>query len=343
MFLFALVASIAGVSRAQSSGALPQKWDESVHALAQDITAAASPSRAISLAVKNLSSLDSADATAIQQALESDLTHLGFHYDAASSAEVRVEVTLSESAEKYVWVAETHVNNAVRVAIVDVARPADNSTGKPADSLVLDRKLVWQQSGKFLDFAVFRGFDPADSALWILEPERVLIYRSAGDEWQLERMIAIAHRVPWPRDLRGAIDVQHSSILLPGLACVVRRAPANDLQCSTVPAGKNGSSTADSPQIKIEGRERDDTLALRSTCDGDSVVVATGTGDWTQPDLIQAYLEREGRAVSSGNPVQSDGPVTVLNWEAEGAARAVVHNLKTGNYEAYIVTATCGH
>jgi hypothetical protein len=36
----------------------------------------------------------------------------------------------------------------------------------------------------------------------------------------------------------------------------------------------------------------------------------------------------------------------VLSVQADpetSTARAVVHNLKTGNYEAYIVTATCSH
>ena len=148
--LFFILLAAAVASHAQTSGQLPQKWDEAVRALAENIAAAARPARTISLDVKNISSLASTDAGVVQQALESDLTHRGFHFDAASSAEARVEVTLSEAAEKYVWVAETHVGDADRVAIFDVVRTPDFSTQKEVDSVVLDRKLVWQQPGKIL-------------------------------------------------------------------------------------------------------------------------------------------------------------------------------------------------
>jgi hypothetical protein len=346
--LFFILLAAAVASHAQTSGQLPQKWDEAVRALAENIAAAARPARTISLDVKNISSLASTDAGVVQQALESDLTHRGFHFDAASSAEARVEVTLSEAAEKYVWVAETHVGDADRVAIFDVVRTPDFSTQKEVDSVVLDRKLVWQQPGKILDFAVFQVKDSANSILWVLEPDRALIYRNAGDQWQFDAAMAITHRAPWPRDLRGAIDAQHASVVLPGVECALKSAPQNELQCSAAQAGKSGptivdSPKVDSPQIRIEGREGGDNLSLGSMCGANSVVVGTGTGDWTQPDSIQAYLEKDERAAPSGEPIQTGGPITALHWASEGEARVVVHNLKTGNYEAYFVTATCSH
>jgi hypothetical protein len=341
LFFIFLAAAVA--SHAQVPGQLPQKWDEAVRALAENIVADANPARTISLDVKNISSLASADAGVIRQALASDLTHRGFHFDAASSAEARVEVTLSETADRYVWVAETRVGDANRVAMVDAVRSPDSSTRKEVDTVVLDRKLVWQQPGKILDFALFQAMDGANSNLWVLEPERVSIYRNAGDQWQFDDAMAINHRAPWPRDLRGAIDAQHASIILPGLECMQKSPPQNELQCSTAQGGKSGSTVVDSPLIRIEGREGGDNLSLRSMCGADSVVVGTGTGDWTQPDSIQAYLEKDGRAAPSGDPLQTDGPITGLNWASEGEARAVVHNLKTGNYEAYFVTATCSH
>jgi hypothetical protein len=48
--------------------------------------------------------------------------------------------------------------------------------------------------------------------------------------------------------------------------------------------------------------------------------------------------------VAVGNAMQTGGPVMSLQAEADASAgRAIVHNLKTGEYEAYIVTATCGN
>jgi hypothetical protein len=74
------------------------------------------------------------------------------------------------------------------------------------------------------------------------------------------------------------------------------------------------------------------------------VVLASGSGDWTQPDTIQGYLleEFEAQAAASGNSLGLDGPVMdILADGRQLAARAIVRNLKTGKYEAYIVTATC--
>jgi hypothetical protein len=338
-----LLGCAAGASHAQSSSQLPQKWDESVRALAENIVAAASPARAISLEVKNISSLGPADVAAIREELENDLVHRGIHFGQTSSTEVRVEVTLSENDEKFVWAAETHANNGVRLAIVDVVRRWDNAMGKPVNSVVLGRKLVWQQTGKFLDFSMYTGFDESSSTLQILEPERVVIYVNTGGHWQLERVVAAPHHAPWQRDLRGSIDASSGHIILPGMMCLAANATSVELQCTPAQSMTNGSPTTDASQSKIEGRERGDELPLRSACDGYSVFVATGTGDWTQPDSIQAYLEKDGRAVTSGDPLQTDGPVTALDWDALGAARFVVHNLKTGNYEGYIVTASCNH
>jgi hypothetical protein len=87
-----------------------------------------------------------------------------------------------------------------------------------------------------------------------------------------------------------------------------------------------------------------DAAGVSLQCDGRPVVLATGKEDWTHSDFIQGYeMEANGQgATASGNPTEFGGPVTSLWWTGiEGVARAVVHNLKTGNYEAYIVTATC--
>ena len=314
-----------------------------MRALAENITAAVNPVRGISLELKNISSLGQSDVAAIRQELETELVRRGFHLGATSSAEARVEVSFSEGADKYVWVAKTHANDVERVAIVDVPRRSENSTGQSANVVVLGRRLAWQQSAKFLDFATSTGFDRASSGLWILEPDRVAIYSSVGNQWQFDRGIALPHHVPWPRDLHGSFDMPSGIVFLPGMTCTGAGIPGHDLQCIGTKTEREGAATGEWQQIKVEGLEIGDSLALRATCDGNSMVVATGIGDWTQPDSIQAYLEKDGRSVSSGDPIQIDGPVTALNWDAPGSGRVVVHNLKTGNYEGYIVTATCSH
>jgi hypothetical protein len=67
--------------------------------------------------------------------------------------------------------------------------------------------------------------------------------------------------------------------------------------------------------------------------------------DWTQPDSLQAYLVEDFRegGEASGSAIEFDGPVLALHGEGQNTLRAIVRNLKTGNYEGYIVTATCNH
>jgi hypothetical protein len=95
-------------------------------------------------------------------------------------------------------------------------------------------------------------------------------------------------------------------------------------------------------RIKIHGRENVDTATVGPICGKSLGALATGTNDWTQPDSIQGYVSEDGQIVESGVPIEMDGPVmSIYPMEAAGSARAVVWNLKTRNYEAHIVTATC--
>jgi hypothetical protein len=82
---------------------------------------------------------------------------------------------------------------------------------------------------------------------------------------------------------------------------------------------------------------------VTSQCGRRRQILATRPGDWTVPDAVQAYEIVEEQAVAVGPPLAFSGPVMAL-WtaEEESSVRAVVRNLKTGHYEAYRLTITCG-
>jgi len=46
-------------------------------------------------------------------------------------------------------------------------------------------------------------------------------------------------------------------------------------------------------------------------------------------------------AVLSGGPIEFDGAIMSMHGDDRESVRVIVRNLKTGNYEGYIVTATC--
>jgi hypothetical protein len=82
----------------------------------------------------------------------------------------------------------------------------------------------------------------------------------------------------------------------------------------------------------------DQFASIQSGCGTDSSLLATGTGDFTQPDSVQAWGDQgaESSAVSFNGPILSlkslVNPVTPT---------AIVRNLKTGNYEAYRLSLSC--
>lgn len=87
----------------------------------------------------------------------------------------------------------------------------------------------------------------------------------------------------------------------------------------------------------------DDIAAIQSGCRAEPEILATGTGDGTQPDHIQIYEIRNRQAIAAGQPLDFPGPIFAL-WPSTDlkSARVVSQNLQTGMYEASIVTVSCG-
>jgi hypothetical protein len=330
------------VQQAQASLAaqpqLPAKWNDAVRALAEKIATAVGTSRRISLELKNISSMDSSAASQIHNVTQSELTARGFKTGAGG---MRVRLTLSEGTEGFVWVAECDVADGSKLAIVSAPKEAIGAADQAKPSLSLDKSLVWEQSGKFLDFALFTRPAGSNSTLVILEPDRLAYYRSDDGQWQFWKSVPISHSAPWPRDLRGRIggSNQIETPWLPGVQCSGDLEDPDKIQCG---AWKQHLPITQL-RLNVPGHEQNELAGL-GRCGPDSVVLASGSGDWTQPDTIQGYLleEFEAQAAASGNSLGLDGPVMdILADGRQLAARAIVRNLKTGKYEAYIVTATC--
>ena len=160
--------------------------------------------------------------------------------------------------------------------------------------------------------------------------------------WQLARTSPLPQATPPSRYPQGTINLKEGKISLQGFECVGDPDLAGVLQCKASTAARNlRGPLVDSPGYPISLG-----AIVSEKCRGELISLYTAESDWTESDSIRGYLTK-GIAlprVASGNPIEFDGPVTSLKAEpGTSAARAVVHNLKTGEYEAYIVTATCGN
>lgn len=346
IFVFLFLLTGASAARAQSPQSpteqLPSRWSDAVHSLADRI-AAASPARfALVFDFRNISSLSATDAGSIREAIQTELVHRGFRIASVSSMGFDVRLTLSEGSDSYVWVAEWRGKDEPQTAIVAVPKTSDAGANGTKNSVRLESKLMWQQPDRLLDFAVLTAPDNSASTIVTLEPGRVRWYSSGGFQKGFSHGFDVLRKTPWPRDVRGIIDVEGKKVLLPETEC--QGDIENPTQMKCVPS--KDTALLDGPRIRVPGHEESESALLGERCDGRFVILASGNGDWTQPDSIQGYAltDLEGQAAVSGSPVEFDGPVLALYREGkQSAARAVVHNLKTGNYEAYIVTATCSH
>jgi hypothetical protein len=85
-----------------------------------------------------------------------------------------------------------------------------------------------------------------------------------------------------------------------------------------------------------------DVAATEARCAGGTQVLATKPGDLREPDSLRAWSIVNRAPVALTPPADLPGPVTAL-WSLGGAgALAVVHDLTTGRYSAYIITVVCG-
>jgi hypothetical protein len=334
-----LFGALSPISHAQATSSLPKSWNDAVAQLVNKVAANISPSP-VTVNVKNISSLDASYAGVIDSAVRFELTRHSFSPASADSSAdpsaIQLQLTLSESAGEYVWVIQILNSspdaNSIPPIIVSVPK-ADFKDAEPDEqSLSLEKRFVWKQPEKFLDFAVTKNSSLGQPALLVLETGRLVVYKQAGSQWQLFRTTAIP-QTRASRDPQGTIDFKEGLISVEGLDCAGEPDLAGIMQCKVEkPLVKSGNSAG--------------TPLILGGCGGGNISLKTASGDWTETDTIQGYLRKAigTPAVVSGNAIEFAGPVVSLQRDSDyNQARAIVHNLKTGDYEGYIVTANCSY
>jgi hypothetical protein len=84
-------------------------------------------------------------------------------------------------------------------------------------------------------------------------------------------------------------------------------------------------------------------VSLKSGCGKGWQLLVTRPGDGTEPDAVQAFEISGQRAVPVSAPVEFLGPVVEMWPSSDGvAAETISRNLKTGKYEAFTLSISCG-
>jgi hypothetical protein len=337
----AFFAFTAWSAQAQSAAQIPPEWNKALDSLADKIAAAAKPAKTFSLNVKNISSLSGTDVAGLREELVADLAALKFRITEKLPSDAQLELTLSESAEDYVWVAEIRRGDTHEVVMVSAARDIVKNPSSAGPSISLQRKAIWEQAGKILDFGVAsEAATDGSSILAILEPDKLSFYEHRSGEWQLTRAVAIARVGPVQRDVSGRIDLPAGKAELPDAECSGNFQRPETVTCSSAAAVYDAGFVT--KPIVMQGRRVDSYVALAPACGIGPLTLISGAGDWTEPDFIQAFgLKNQADTVSE--KIQFPGPILALWGSDDGkSARVVSRNLQTGAYEASIVSVSCG-
>jgi hypothetical protein len=346
--LFTAVAPRA--SHAQAPSTLPNSWKEAVAKLADKIASEVSPLKPLSLKVKNISPLSTAETASVHGALADELRNRSFLLASPSTAVgesvAMAEVTISQGAESYILVAEiqsdSETKNEPQIAIVSAPKLAPGANQTSGEILSLQKRLIWQQPEKFLDFFVW----PVDgsrsaSQLAVLEPRRVAYYQFQDAGWRPSKSIPIPRPTNPPRNVEGFFERDGTRLYLNGIGCSGELEHPETVKCKGTEAYENPQAL---PSTALEGVNVGQAVVFESPCEGLGAALETGTGDWTETDTIQGSQSTNDNFSESGAPIEIDGPVlTFVPANVSGTVRVVTYNLKTKNYEAYLVTATCSH
>jgi hypothetical protein len=230
-----------------SSASRGAEWSVPAQQLARKIAPVTGPA-SVEIHVTNRSSLSAKDTGDIDRELQAQLTAAGVR-PAKGEQATTVEVTLSENALNYVWVAEIRrTGGEPSVAMVSVPRRGTLVPAQDLPPMTLHKIPLWRQQTQILDVVVLEEA-AIPTRLAVLDPNALTFYRASNGQWQEEQRFAITHLRTWPRDSRGRLWLRPDHGLdafLPGVVCRTAPGGLNGLTC-----GESGDPWPLSTQVSL--------------------------------------------------------------------------------------------
>jgi hypothetical protein len=203
-------------------------WSAPATEMASRIVGKVGPGSAVALNINSKSSLSAAEVRSITSQLESQLRAARMDMVPAAQAVANINITLSENAQGYLWVAEIRQGSGNEIVMQRVARQ-QSADMRDSSALTLRRRLLAVQDEPILDVEL-----RPDSAV-VLSPTRVTWYSVHGAEWQELQTQPLTYRRAMPRDLRGRLWSNTTAVLgvsLPGVRCTQVATGGASLSCA---------------------------------------------------------------------------------------------------------------
>jgi hypothetical protein len=317
--------ALFGIPRMAYSATL----EESARELAGKIASALPAKNGVFVEVRNVSSLAASEAADVQQALSAELQNRGWSLVTNDASAVSVLATLSENLKGYVWSAEIRQGDVSRTVLLTLPKSPENQTAPRTKSLALHAEKFWEGPEPILDATVVWVAE-GNHALVLLLPEGLLV-RKIEDGSAIK--IPLDSNQTMTRNPDGTFlnNLDPLSILLEPNLCTVALNPPAVQQCSPAPR----------LQLIDPIPGRGQVTGIRSMCGGGMQILASGAGDYSQSDTVQAFESDNGNAVPVTEELTFPGPVSLHGAATSSAPSAIVRNLRSGNYEAYHLSISC--
>ncbi len=226
LFLFLLFLAVPGVSWSQTP---PSPWQDSARELAKKVVAITGPRQTVALSVRNISSLSDSEVAAVRLALEAELRAAGLRLAAKPNAAPELRITLSENFQGLLWIAEIPRDDSRDVAMISVPKPGDREIPRKTADFVLEKKLLWEQDEQIVAVALLQPSGVAAPRMVVLSPTKLALFEPSGDHFEMAQSASLPLARPWPRDLRGTLQVIEEgegtarkitiAVMLPGMGC----------------------------------------------------------------------------------------------------------------------------
>jgi hypothetical protein len=210
-----LASAGAGISgAAQAAAADSPSLPSAATEFAQQILSRGASPSSLAVSFQNVSSLPPESQESVQNAIFNAFRAANVRLVKPEQAAAEVQITFSEDWQGYVWIATVQQGAGSQLVIRKIAR-SHRALSARMPTLTIRKIAVWQQDAPILDF-----FQDGKDLL-LLEPGQLSLYVNDSGQWRARQTLGIPHQRPWPRDLRGRLEVHGGQIsaFLPGTRC----------------------------------------------------------------------------------------------------------------------------
>lgn len=327
-----------------SSPVFSSTLEDSAKEFARKIGAAIPARQDISCEIRNISFLPPGDVARIEQSLRAALQEQGMRLT-SSGAEIALVVTLSENFKHLIWTGEIRKGETSQIVLISVDRSSENREASGTTSVTMHSEKFWEGPERILDAGEVSD-GAGKSWLVLLLPRGLRIQdRQSG----AASTIDLTSNQSVDRDPMGKIDfrpIGNTIAFALSRVCRVDLVARSLIDCLPAEGSSDGPAPSRYPLlIDLAPGEpsppgKGIELVIGSVCGGLNQFLATRAGDYTQTDSLQLYQAESNVPVPVSTELEFPGPIIDLH-SALDAPRAIVRNLKTGNYEAYRLSFSC--